>query len=307
MLMESKLNQTAAVREIFMLFGGFGYTAEHMLPALREAGQRCAATLRPETGNLGKKEKLRELGVKPVLPEGPYPAETTHLMVTAPPSESGDPILAAIGGRQLRSLMPMLQRVGYISTTGVYGDAEGHWVTEDTPCRTSQPRSLARIAAERAWMKACAAEKLECFIFRVSGIYGPDYNSFEDIVNKTARCILKPEQVFNRVHVEDLAYIMRKCMLSGTVAPGIYNISDDEPASSETILTYAAQLIDKPPPPRVNYYDALPTLSPMQASFYAENKRVSNSKVKYAAGGLTLKYPTYREGLSALAQFYINM
>ncbi len=293
-----------------LLFVGFGYTAENMMPSLTLAGQHVSATVRTERTPAEKAAQyslFRDLKVQPVRWEGPYPPQTTHLLISTPPNENeNDPLLTHLMERPLKSVFPNLRRIGYISTTGVYGDVDGKWVSENSPCLTTQPRSLARIAAERAWMAAAQAEKLEALIFRVSGIYGAKSNILDGIVDKTAKVIIKPGQVFNRIHVEDLAFMLRKCLFSAMVPPGIYNISDDEPCSQEEIYNFAARLLDKSLPPKQLYAEALAKMSPLQASFYAENKRVSNSKIKHATGGLTLQYPTFREGLTALAPNYID-
>ena len=183
--------------------------------------------------------------------------------------------------------------LGYLSTTGVYGGHGGDWVDETTPPRPSQPRSIERLAAERAWQAMGAT------VFRLPGIYGPGRSAIDRVKAGTARRIDKPGQVFSRVHVEDIAAAVLAAMTHP--APGaIYNVVDDLPASNSEVIAYACELLGLPVPPVLPWDEVAPTMSAMARSFYAENRRVRNDRLKRELG-VALRYPTYREGLRAIA------
>ncbi|WP_260349055.1 SDR family oxidoreductase, partial [Alloyangia mangrovi] len=196
-------------------------------------------------------------------------------------------------GPALARRAPALDWVGYLSTTGVYGDHGGDWVDEDTPLTPTTARGKARAEAEAAWQ---AIDGLPLHIFRLAGIYGPGRGPFEKVRQGTARRIVKPGQVFSRIHVEDIAQVLEASIRHPR--PGaIYNLCDDDPAPPEEVLQHAAELLDLPPPPEVAFDAA--EMSPMARSFYAENKRVRNDRIKDELG-VTLLYPDYRAGLAAL-------
>jgi nucleoside-diphosphate-sugar epimerase len=178
---------------------------------------------------------------------------------------------------------------------GVYGDHDGAWVDEDTPCRPVSKRSRQRVEAELAWRRFAADTGVPVAVIRLSGIYGPGRGPFEKIRRGTARRIIKPGQVFNRIHVDDIAAIVEAAFLRR--ADGLFNGTDDEPAPPGDVLAYAAELLGVPPPPEVPYESA--ELSPMARSFYGENKRVRNDKIKRELG-VELRYSTFREGLRAV-------
>jgi nucleoside-diphosphate-sugar epimerase len=205
------------------------------------------------------------------------------------PDGGGDPVLARHGA-DLAAARP--DWVGYLSTTGVYGDHQGGWVDEATPLTPSTARGLARVQAEAAW----AALGLPLHIFRLAGIYGPGRGPFEKVRNGTARRIVKPGQVFSRTHVDDIAQV-----LAASIArpdPGaVYNVCDDDPAPPEDVLAHAAELLGLPPPPEESWDSA--DMTPMARSFYAESKRVRNDRIKRDLG-VRLIHPDYRSGLSAL-------
>lgn len=216
------------------------------------------------------------------------------VLVSAPPADR-DPALAclapALGG-------PGGPRwIGYLSTVGVYGDHGGAWVDEDTPCRPHSRRSLQRRAAEEEWLAFGRASDKAVHIFRLAGIYGPGRNALVKLREGTARRLVKPGQVFNRIHVADIAGVLAASL--ARPAPGrIYNVSDDKPAPPQDVVAFAAGLLGMTPPPEVPF-DAS-ALTPMAASFYGENKRVSNRRVRDELG-YDFRYPTYREALRALA------
>lgn len=262
---------------------GHGYSAQAL--ARRLDGWRIIGTTRTPEGVA----ELRATGIEARLwPGQPLPlSEATHLLTSVPPGAS-DPVLAAHGAEIARA---GLRWVGYLSTTAVYGHHDGAWVDETTPPDPSTPRGAARLKAEQAW----SALGLPLHIFRLAGIYGPGRGPFEKVRDGSARRIIKPGQVFSRIHVEDIANVLEAALLRP--APGIYNVCDDDPASPETILGLAAEMLGLPPPPMVPYDQA--EMSEMARSFYAENKRVRNDKIK-AVLGVKLLYPSYREGLAAI-------
>ncbi len=225
-------------------------------------------------------------------------AEATHVLVSVPPGPDGDPVLARMAD-DLASA-PALRWIGYLSTIGVYGDHGGAWVDEDTEPRPQSARSMERLAAERAWSALAARAGVPLDIFRLSGIYGPGRSPLDRLLMGERTQVYKAGQVFNRIHVEDIA----QAVLAGIRAAGrsgpvtsIYNVTDDEPAPPQDVMAFAASLLGISPPALVPIEEA--TLSPMAMSFYAENKRASNARMKQRLG-IALKYPTYREGLTAL-------
>lgn len=267
---------------------GHGYSARALARLLLPQGWRIIATTR----SAAKADMLRAEGVEPMIwTGGALPlSEATHLLTSVAPDGSGDPVLAA--QRNEIAASQHLEWVGYLSTVGVYGDHGGGWVDEDTPLTPSTTRGLQRVAAETAW----AALGLPLHVFRLAGIYGPGRGPFEKVRDGTARLIVKPGQVFSRIHVEDIAQVLAASIARPT--PGrIYNVCDDAPSPPEDVLAYAAELLGLPRPPEVPFDPA--DMSPMAASFYAENKRVRNDRIK-AELGVSLRYPDYRAGLEAM-------
>lgn len=271
-----------------LLSVGHGYSAQALARLLLPRGWRIIATTR----SAAKAEALAATGVEPVLwAGGALPLHgVTHLLSSVAPDTAGDPVLhdnrAAIAGAGLRW-------AGYLSTTAVYGDHAGGWVDEETPPAPATERGRARLRAEADWR---TVPGLAVHIFRLAGIYGPGRGPFEKVRAGTARRIEKPGQVFSRIHVEDIAQV-----LAASIAlphPGrIYNVCDDDPAPPGDVLTHAAALLGLPPPPAEPFDPA--RMTPMAASFYAENKRVRNDRIK-AELGVRLLYPDYRAGLAAL-------
>lgn len=264
---------------------GHGYSAEALARLLLPQGWTVIGTTRrPE-----RAEALRAAGVEPVIWPGDIAqacARATHVLVSAAPDAAGDPFVG------LASALGHVGWVGYLSTTGVYGDHQGGWVDEDTPLTPAGARGALRVAAEAAWLQT----GLPVHIFRLAGIYGPGRGPFEKVRDGTARQIIKPGQYFSRIHVDDIAQV-----LAASIArpdPGTaYNVCDDEPAPPQDVLAHAAHLLGLPPPPIVAYDEA--EMTPMARSFYAESKRVRNDRIKTALG-VRLIHPTYRDGLAAL-------
>jgi nucleoside-diphosphate-sugar epimerase len=266
---------------------GHGYSAQALARRLLPQGWQIIGTTRTEAGA----KALRATGIDALVwPEadlsGPL-AKATHLLTSVAPGDS-DPVLQAIGPQIAGSA---LKWVGYLSTTAVYGHHNGDWVDETTPLAPTTARGAARVQAEADW----TALGLPLHIFRLAGIYGPGRGPFEKVRDGTARRIHKAGQVFSRIHVDDIAHVLHAALQRPH--PGIYNVCDDDPASPEDILGLAADMLGLPPPPIVPYEQA--EMTPMARSFYAENKRVRNDRIKTVLG-VTLDYPTYREGLAAI-------
>jgi nucleoside-diphosphate-sugar epimerase len=220
----------------------------------------------------------------------------THAVTSVPPDASGDPVLRRFG--LALTLAENLKWIGYLSTIGVYGDHQGGWVDETTLVSPGSDRSRRRVEAENAWVKFGVRTGKQVQIFRLAGIYGPGRSAIDTVRDGSARRIIKPGQVFNRTHVADIAGVL-EAAISLPCAHTVFNVTDDEPAPPQDVIAYAAHLLSLPVPPGINYEDA--TFSAMGRSFYSENKRVRNDRIKSALG-VTLRYPSYREGLEALAK-----
>ena len=221
-------------------------------------------------------------------------ASSDALLISVPPGTDGDPVLA-IYARQIAAA-PNLRWIGYLSTIGVYGDHQGAWVDEQTPATPTNIRSRERADAEQAWLAFGAANNIAVHVFRLAGIYGPGQSQLVQLARGTARRIVKPGQVFNRIHVEDIARAV-DASLERPRAGAIYNVTDNEPAPPQDVVTFAASLCGVEPPPEISLDKA--GLTEMGRSFYAESKRVRNDLLRNELG-VTLAYPTYREGLAAL-------
>jgi nucleoside-diphosphate-sugar epimerase len=277
---------------------GLGYSANALALRLKGEGWRISGTSMTSDGA----RRLREAGYEAHVFNGatscqsarPAIAEATHFLVSAPPDALGDPVLRLHA--QDISSAPHVRWIGYLSTIGVYGDHGGAWVDEDTPAHPTNERSRRRLAAEQAWLKLAAASSTQLQIFRLAGIYGPGRSAIDAIRSGTARRIVKPNQVFNRIHVDDIASVLRAAT-TGRGRHDVYNVTDNEPAPPQDVIAFAARLLDQPPPPEVAYERA--GLTEMAATFYAENKRVRNVRLG-ADLGVALAYPTYREGLRAI-------
>lgn len=275
-----------------LLSFGHGYSARALAARLLPQGWRIFGTTR----NALKAEALAAEGIVPVLwPEGDLSAAleaATHLLISAGPDGAGDPVLARHRDAITR-IAPRLDWVGYLSTTGVYGDHQGGWVDEETPLTPSTRRGRMRVEAEEQWR---AVPGLPLHVFRLAGIYGPGRGPFEKVRDGTARRIIKPGQVFSRIHVEDIAQVLEASMLRPD--PGaIYNLCDDDPAPPQDVIAHAAELLGLPLPEEIAYESA--EMTEMARSFYAESKRVSNRRIKEDLG-VRLLYPDYRKGLRAL-------
>jgi nucleoside-diphosphate-sugar epimerase len=270
---------------------GLGFSARRL--ARRLPGFTIAGTCRGDE----KAAALRGEGIEAFVFGDGRPLDaaalegTTHLLLSVPPDGEGDPVFRALRD-EIAGLK--LNWAGYLSTTGVYGDRAGEWVDENSPLLPTTERGRRRLLAERQWHSL----GLPLHIFRLAGIYGPGRNQLRGVADGSARRIVKPGQVFSRIHVDDVAAALAASMARPD--PGVaYNLCDDEPAPPQDVVAYAAKLLALPPPPEVSFEDA--ELSPMARSFYEESKRVSNRRMREELG-VALRYPTYREGLRALAQ-----
>jgi dTDP-D-glucose 4,6-dehydratase len=277
---------------------GFGYSARELARQLPPGEWRITGTSRSEEGC----QNIRAAGFDAVVFDGEKPMDAsvldgvTHVLQSVLPGSEGDPVLR-LHGHDLAARAGQIAWFAYLSTTGVYGDRGGDWVDETSPLEPSTSRGQARLEAEAGWFGMREAFDLPVHVFRLAGIYGPGRNQIEGLRNGTAKRIVKPGQVFSRIHVEDIAGILRASMAHPN--PGsAYNVCDDEPAPPQDVVAWAAELIGVEPPPEVAFEDA--ELSPMAKSFYSESKKVSNAKVKDELG-YRFRYPTFREGLKALA------
>ena len=222
-------------------------------------------------------------------------ASSDHVLVSVPPDASGDFVLAACG--TALSLAPRVRSVVYLSTIGVYGNHDGGWVDEESDCRPGAQRSLQRRAAEHAWRDFGIRTGIPVAILRLAGIYGPGQNALVSLKNATARRIIKPGQIFNRIHVADIASAIDAAFERR--ADGIFNVADDEPSPPEDPIAFAAELLGIDAPPIIPFSEAEASMSPFALSFYAEVKRARNDKLKSELG-ISLEFRTYREGLTAL-------
>jgi len=280
-----------------MIFG-CGYSGSAIAKAFAADGVRVFGTTRSQD----KMEALRRDGVEAFLFDGESMedglrralADVTHLVQSIAPGKA-DPLLRLLD-KDGASLLPRLEWIGYLSTVGVYGDHKGAWVSEETPCLPVSGRSKERIEAEEGWLAMGEARGVPAAVLRLSGIYGPGRNAFCNLEKGTARRLIKKDQVFNRIRVEDIGAAAR--FLSDHAFGGIYNVTDDQPGPPQDVIVEAARLMGVEPPPEQAFETA--ELTPMARSFYGENKRVSNAKLKGA--GFEFSFPDYPMSLAQLWQ-----
>jgi nucleoside-diphosphate-sugar epimerase len=276
---------------------GLGYSAEVLVRRLLVDSWSVAGTARHDD----RLAALVVLGVTPYafdrdrpLPAGAL-AGATHLLVSVPPDQQGDPVLDGCAAA-IAAAAATLRWIGYLSTTGVYGNHDGGLVDETTPPAPTSDRARRRVAAEVAWLAFGERHGLAVHLFRLAGIYGPGRSAVDEVRAGTARRILRPGQLFSRIHVADIASVLQASM--ARPRPGaIYNVCDDAPAAPAEVIGFACDLLGVPPPPEVPFESA--ALSPMAQTFWADNKRVSNRRIKDELG-VALAFPTYREGLQAI-------
>jgi nucleoside-diphosphate-sugar epimerase len=276
---------------------GFGYTAEALVHRLAPRDMTFAGTktafsgsaralpglaLLTYAGDRGSEEVRRALH------------DTTHVLISIPPDLEGDVVLRHY--RADLAQLPQLEWIGYLSSVGVYGDWQGAWVDETSPTRPTTERSLRRLEAENAWLGFAPDGRPRVEIFRLAGIYGPQRSVLDNLKSGTARRIIKSGQIFNRIHVDDIARALAAAIDRDT-GHRIYNVSDDEPAPAEDVVAYAAELLGLPVPPEIPFGQA--GLTGLAASFWTESRRVSNGRLRRDLA-VELLYPTYREGLRSL-------
>ena len=269
-----------------LLIFGLGYCGTAVADAARAARFEVMGTARHASA----------AGSVPFEAAAPAIAAATHLLSTVPPDPQGDPMLARYA--DAIATAPHLRWIGYLSSTVVYGDRGGGWVDEDTPPAPSQERGHRRLAAETAWGGFAGTSAVD--VFRLAGIYGPGRSAFDGLRSGQARRIVKPGHAFGRIHRDDIAAAVLSAMRQD-LTPGrrIFNLTDDTPAETATVIEEAALLLGVPPPPAVAFADAVPAMSTMARSFWAENRKVASRKTQSMLA-LTWRYPSYREGLRAI-------
>lgn len=272
---------------------GLGYCADYLSAKLIKQGWQVSATCRTSE----KAAVLEASGIRPVLLSGKKVTVTDlgkadHILISVPPEQDGSDPVINFAEAALAALQDQIKWVGYLSTTGVYGDHQGAWIDEETPAGLLSERGQRRVAAEAQW----AATGLPMHYFRLAGIYGPGRNSLRALQNGTARRVVKQGQVFSRIHLADITRILKASMANPN-AGRAYSVCDDTPAPPQDVVTYAAELMGVSPPALQDFATA--KLSPMARSFYGENKRIRNDRIKEELG-VSLEYPDYRAGLSAL-------
>ena len=266
-----------------LLVFGLGYSALHTAQRLQVSGARVTATVRSRA----KAEGLAQAGITARVFSPDHVDEaiaddiaaSEAILVSIPPGESGDPVLASFADRIAAA--PNLRWIGYLSTVGVYGDHAGGWVDETTPLGAGQQRSQNRVTAEQDWLAFGAANNIAVHIFRLSGIYGPGRNQLAQLAAGTARRIVKPGQIFNRIHVADIAAVI-EASLARPRPGGIYNVTDNEAAPPQDVVAFAARLCGVEPPPEIPFEAA--ELSPMARSFYSESRRIRNELIREELG-----------------------
>lgn len=280
------------------LFGA-GYSARAFSRLMTGEAERIDGTTRNEQNF----PLLEKSGIAPIIFDGETAspdlidrlAKSTHVVISISPRESGDPSLAIVEDA-LRRPGNTIRWIGYLSTVGVYGNHDGNWIDETAPLAPTSRRSLERVEAESAWEALSERHGTPVAFLRLSGIYGPGRNAFVNLERGTARRIIKDGQVFNRIHVDDIAGSLR--FLAGTNSGGAFNITDSEPAPPQDVVAYAAELMGVAIPPEIPFEKA--DLTPMGRSFYGENKRISNQRIK--ALGYDFIYPDYKAAFSAMWQ-----
>ena len=280
-----------------LLILGAGFSGKAIGETFKAAGFSVSGTTR----SAEKAESLRALGIAPIFYDGgdisgglvADMARATHVVQSIAPGKDGDPLFRA-GSPALSTLMPKLEWAGYLSTVGVYGDHKGGWVDEDTVLNPVSVRSVERVEAENSWLGFGTASHLPVAVLRLAGIYGPGRNALRNMEEGTARRLIKKDQVFNRIRVEDIGG--SALFLAQTRLGGVWNITDDEPGPPQDVVAEAARLMAMPTPPDIPFETA--ELSPMARSFYGENKRVSNAKLR--AAGFEFRFPNYRQSLAEL-------
>lgn len=275
---------------------GLGYSALAAARLLRGQADISGTTREPS-----RSAALKSAGIDAIVFDGATRApevdaalaQATHVIVSVPPAEAGDPVLALHGEDIARA--PDLRWIGYLSSLAVYGNYGGAWVSEETTPHPKTERAVRRHRAELEWRRLGTSRTIPVATFRIAGIYGPGRNAFVALREGRAHRVVKPGQVFNRIHIDDIASAIAASLIADR--GGILNLADDLPSPPQDVVTFAAGLMDLAPPPEIPFETA--ELSPMAQSFYADNKRADNRRLK-ALLGRPLAFPSYREGLQAL-------
>lgn len=291
--------QTAPIPQPGRLFCfGLGFSAGALAQRLLATGWAVAGTTR----SAEKAAALRAEGIEAFVFDRSHPlpaaalAGTTHLLISIAPDEAGDPVLDRHGADI--AALSSLQWIGYLSTTGVYGDWQGAEVDETSELRGAKGRNRRRIEAEAAWLRLHQDNGLPVQVFRLAGIYGPGRSALDQVRAGRAKRIHKPGHLFSRIHVEDIAAVLQASI--ARAHPGrIYNVCDDEPAPAAEVTAYACRLLGVEPPPLIPLEEA--EMSPMALSFWEDNRLVSNRRL-HEELGVTLAYPNYRAGLDAILE-----
>ena len=276
-----------------LLCFGFGFSAQALAKRLDPSHWRVTGTSRSAAGAA----KITAQGFEGVVFDAldSIPKTVTHIVSSAPPDANGDPVLLRFS-EGLKAAAQHVKWVAYLSTTGVYGDHAGAWIDEETALTPNTERGSRRVAAEATWVALWHAHGLPVHVFRLAGIYGPGRNVFLSLLNGTAKRVIKENQIFSRIHVEDIAGVLEASLHRPN--PGrCYNVADDFPCPPQDVVLYAAEMLAVAPPPETPFAEA--ELSPMARSFYADSKRTRNNRVKEELG-YQFQYPTYHEGLAAI-------
>lgn len=282
-----------------LLCFGLGFSARVFAGRLAAKGWTITATSRSAEGA----EKIRAAGYNALVFDGTAPlpaaawAGVTHAVVSAPPGADGDPVLHQHAG-DIAARARQFRWIAYLSTTGVYGDHGGALVSEETPLTPNTERGHKRLLAEGQWLALWRSHGLPVHIFRLAGIYGPGRNQLISLLDGTAKRVIKEGQIFSRIHAADIANVLEASIAKPNPG-GAYNVCDDEASPPQDVVEYGAKLLGLAVPPAIPFEAA--ALSPMARSFYADSKRVSNARLKEELG-VRLSYPSYREGLAAIAR-----
>ncbi len=276
---------------------GYGYTCDYLGHTLSRT--QTPWNLSGTTRDQDKRKELSDRNIKTFLFDFDTPLpdpiymlrDVTHILISTPPTDNGDPTFIAHAHDMVK--LPNLEWIGYLSTTGSYGDRDGGWVDETSYARPSTKRGSRRLKAEEQWLSLFHSHKLPVHIFRLAGIYGPGRSALDSVRSGVARRIDKPGHAFSRTHVEDIVQVL-KASMDNPKAGEIYNVCDDVPAPSHEVIDYACQLLGIESPPLMPFDSVY--LAPITQSFYADNKRIKNDKIKNDLG-VTLKYPDYKAGL----------
>lgn len=283
-----------------VFFFGMGFSSKATARAIHEIIDRDI----PVFGTTRSRKKADELirsGIKAHAFDGRAPGlmlagdllKSTHVVASIPPTEQGDPVLAH--HKKELDQAPDLEWLCYFSTVGVYGNTDGAWIDETAECLPGNERSKQRLETEQLWRDYAKTRGVPLAIMRIAGIYGPGRSTFDKLRDGTARRVVKPGQIFNRIHVDDIGRVT--ALAARTQLEGTFNLTDDEPAPPQDLVTFAAELADVEAPPETPFDEA--EMTEMARSFYGDNKRVSNAAIKKALG-IELLYPTYRQGLRAI-------